>query len=88
MHESRLVADLVNRIEEELTRSGARRVTGVRIEIGALSHVTPRSLREHMELAVGESAIGVPTFEITKTTDTSEPTALDVRLVSISVEDD
>ncbi len=88
MHESRLVADLVNRIEEELTRSGARRVTGVRIEIGALSHVTPESLREHLVLATGESAIGEPIFEITKATDTSDPTALDVRLVSISVADD
>lgn len=88
MHESRLVADLVNRIEEEVARSGASRVLGARLQIGALSHVTPESLREHLVLAIGESAIGVPIFEITKMTDTSDPTALDVRLVSISVADD
>ncbi len=88
MHESRLVADLVSRIEEELARSGARQVLSVRIEIGALSHVTPESLRSHMELAAGESTIGTPTFEITKAGDTSNPNALDVLLVSISVEDD
>ncbi|MCL1599834.1 MAG: hydrogenase maturation nickel metallochaperone HypA [Actinomycetia bacterium] len=87
MHESRLVADLVKRIDEEAVRSGARRVQEVRIEIGALSHVTPESLRSHMELAAHGTTAETATFVITKMTDHTEVNALDVRLVSITVED-
>jgi len=87
MHESRLVADLVNRIDREAARSGSERVQQVRIEIGALSHVTPESLRRHMELAAHDSPAADATFVITKATDHTDVGALDVRLVSITVED-
>ncbi len=88
MHESRLVADLIDRIERELLRSGAARVTGVRIEIGALSHVTVETLRSHLEEAAAGTAAEGAALSITKGTDHTAPGAQDVRLVSITVDDD
>jgi len=87
MHESRLVTDLLRRIDEEAVRSGSLSVQQVRIEIGALSHVTPESLRRHMELAAHGSAAEAATFVITKATDHTDANAMDVRLVSITVGD-
>jgi len=86
MHESRLVADLVDHVVGAAERAGSHRVESVRIEIGALSHVTPESLRSHMEMAAQGTPAEGATFDITKSTDHTASDAMDVRLVSITVE--
>ena len=86
MHESRLVADLIDHIEEAARGAGASRVERVTIEIGALSHVTPETLRDHLHVAASGTLTDGATFAITKATDHSRDDALDVRLVSITVE--
>lgn len=87
MHESRLVADLINeavRVAEVNNTSDVRQVL---VEIGALSHVTPESLRSHLEEAAFGTVVGNTSFEITKLADTSAADALDVRLVSLTIGD-
>ena len=87
MHESRLVMDIVEEAVRVATLNDSESVIEMQVSIGALSHVTPLSLESHL----GEAAVGTPIenamFTITKSTDRYASDALDVRLVSMRVED-
>lgn len=83
MHESKLVGDILSEIERVAQANNASAVEVVRIEIGALSHVTPDGFTGHFAVAsLGTVAQGA-VVDITKSEDQSAPDALDVRLVSI-----
>ena len=45
MHEMALAEGMLGIVEETARRNGGSRVTAVRLEIGALSHVEPEALR-------------------------------------------
>lgn len=45
MHEMALAESMLEIVEETARRNGAARVTAVRLELGALSHVAPDALR-------------------------------------------
>jgi hydrogenase nickel incorporation protein HypA/HybF len=45
MHETALVRDVVHRVEDLARSTGARRVTGAKVWLGALSHLSARALR-------------------------------------------
>lgn len=45
MHEMALAESMLEIVEETARRNGAARVTAVRLELGALSHVEPDALR-------------------------------------------
>jgi hydrogenase nickel incorporation protein HypA/HybF len=47
MHERALLADLVREIESVARREKARRVCGVRVRVGPMSHLTPAHFVEH-----------------------------------------
>ncbi len=51
MHEVALAASLVDLVGEEARAAGARRVTRIGLDIGALSHVDPHALRFAFEAA-------------------------------------
>lgn len=83
MHESRLVTDILTEIDRVAAANGVDHVSVVRIEIGALSHVTPDGLAGHLSMmSTGTVADGAE-LDITKSTDSDAPDALEVRLVSI-----
>ena len=50
MHETALVRDVVRRIEDLARATGARRVTGAKIWLGALSHLSEEHFREHFAI--------------------------------------
>ena len=50
MHETALVRDVVHRIEELARSTGARRVTGAKVWLGALSHLSAEHFREHFAI--------------------------------------
>ena len=59
MHETALVRDVVRRIEDLAQATGARRITSVKIWLGALSHLSAQHFREHYALeAQGSIAAG------------------------------
>ena len=87
MHEARLIRDLVSRIEEIAEEEHVDHIDGVKIEIGAMSHVTPESLEGHFELLTHHSPAEHAHLDIEKGTDPSSPDAYDIRLVSVSVAD-
>lgn len=87
MHEARLVRDLVDEIGRVAATEDADHIHTVRIEIGALSHVTPDSLHATFELLAHGSPAQDAHLDISRSNDRTAIYAHDVRLVSVSIED-
>ena len=87
MHERKLMEDLMQKIEAEASAAGARRVTAVRVRLGALSHFTEAHFREHFaDASRGTVAEGAEVAAELRA-DPTEPEAQGVVLESIDVED-
>lgn len=86
MHEHALMNDLMRKIESQARAEGARRVTRIRVRLGALSHFTPAHFHEHfVDAARGTLAEGAD-VETELRTDPTEDEAQGVVLESIDVE--
>lgn len=86
MHETALMRDLIAKILSVADVEGARRVVGVRVRLGALSHMTPEHFREHFaDDARGTPAEGAA-LEIETCGDTTAPHAQTILLESVEVE--
>jgi len=88
MHEHALMNDLMRRIEAEAAAGGGRRVTRIRVILGALSHFTPEHFREHFEDASRGTLAEGAAVEAEVRTDPTEPDAQGVVLESIDIEVD
>lgn len=51
MHELSLVNNLLNRLDDIIRKNNAKRLVSVRIRVGALSHISPKHLKEHLMLS-------------------------------------
>lgn len=85
MHENHVVNYIIKQIESIADEQGARKVVGVLVKLGALSHITPEHFREHFEiLSKGTVADGAKlNFDVS--TDISDPHAHEVILESVDV---
>jgi hydrogenase nickel incorporation protein HypA/HybF len=87
MHETALVRDIVHRIEDLARSTGARRVTGAKVWLGALSHLSPDHFRDHFIIeAQGTLAAGAA-LEIEASEDPDHPHAQHIRLESIDLDE-
>ncbi|HXZ56186.1 MAG TPA: hydrogenase maturation nickel metallochaperone HypA [Gaiellaceae bacterium] len=86
MHEKALMDDLIRKLEAEARSEGARRVTRIRVKLGALSHFTEAHFREHFEHAARGTVAEGAVVEAELRTDPTEPNAQAVVLESIEVE--
>lgn len=86
MHELQTVNALYRKAVEVAEHEGAENVTKVTIRLGAFSHLSERHLREHFATAAAGSPIETAELEIWTSSDTDEPTAHEVELVSVEVE--
>jgi len=87
MHELSLMADFMKKLETIASEHQGERIVGVRVKLGALSHISADHFREHFdEAAVGTAWQGVQ-MEIESSGDPHEPYAQDVVLVSVDVEE-
>jgi len=85
MHELSLLKDVISKIESVAQESGADRVVGVRLKLGALAHISPSHLREHFEHAsVGTVAEGAR-LDIDLLEDRQDPRAQQIVLDSVEV---
>ena len=86
MHEKAVMDDLMRTIESQARAEDARRVTRIRVRLGALSHFSPTHFREHFEDAsrgtLAEGAEVIAELGV----DPTEPEAQGVVLESIDVE--
>ncbi len=86
MHEASLMANLIHKIATLADAQQARKVTGVQITLGALSHLSPTHLREHFAQATQGTVAEGARLDIEAHTDVTDPSAQDIRLNSIEVE--
>jgi hydrogenase nickel incorporation protein HypA/HybF len=86
MHETALVRDVVRRIEDLARTTHTSRVTGAKIWIGALSHLSSEQFREHFAIeAQGTIAAGA-VLNIEVSEDPDDPHAQHVRLESVDLD--
>jgi hydrogenase nickel incorporation protein HypA/HybF len=78
--------DLMRTIAAQAEAEGARRVTRIRVKLGALSHFTPAHFREHFEDAARGTLAEGAEVEAELRTDPTEDNAQGVVLESIDVE--
>lgn len=87
MHETALVRDLVRRIGELAQAAEARRVTRVRVWLGALSHLSAEHFREHFAVETRATLAADAVLEIEVSSDAASPDAQQIRLASIDIEE-
>ncbi|WOJ93138.1 hydrogenase maturation nickel metallochaperone HypA [Congregibacter variabilis] len=85
MHEAGMIRDLLTRITALASEESVTSVTGVRVWLGALSHISPEHFREHFRNeTVGSIAEGA-LLEIESSQDIDHPQAQSILLRSIDV---
>ena len=86
MHEASLMTDLMRKIDAAAQQQRARRVVGVSVWLGALSHMSADHFREHFaQASTGTMADGAA-LDITVSDDIHHAQASDVRLESLEVD--
>ena len=86
MHEHGLMKDLMGRILSTAAAENARRVTGVSVRLGVLSHMTPGHFGEHYEQAAAGTIAEGAVLDIITSDDITDPNATDVVLTAVEVE--
>jgi hydrogenase nickel incorporation protein HypA/HybF len=87
MHEASLMADLLAKITTVTEAHHVKRVVGVHLKLGALSHVSPAHLREHFRRATRGTIAEGARLQIALCTETGAAHAQEVLLESIEVEE-
>ena len=87
MHEFSLINDLMWKIDAIAREQGARRVVGVKVRLGALSHISPDHFREHFEAAATGTIAEAARLDIETLREERDPHAQDIRLDSVEVEE-
>lgn len=80
MHDQSIMNALMHKIEALAREHGARRVTVVRVKLGALSHMSPAHFREHFEKASAGSPAQGAAVEVETTQDLHDVYLVDVEL--------
>jgi hydrogenase nickel incorporation protein HypA/HybF len=80
-----MAGDDVRVLEEN--GEGARRVVGVKVTLGALSHLSPDHFREHFEAAATDTIAEAAKLDIEILRDECDPHSQDILLDSVEVED-
>lgn len=87
MHESGVVRSLVAKIELLAHAQGARRVTAIRLCLGALSHMTPDHFRDHFRIASAGTIAEAARLDIELSDAIDDPNAQGVLLRSFDIEE-
>jgi hydrogenase nickel incorporation protein HypA/HybF len=87
MHETALVRDIVHRIEDLARSTGSRRVTGAKVCLGALSHLSAEHFREHFAIEARDTLAAGAMLEIEVSADPDDPHAQHVRLESVDLDE-
>ena len=85
MHELTLVTSLCARAEAAAHQAGAEQVTALSIRLGALTHLSPELLRDHLARASAGSILEGARVDVTVGTDPSAPGAQDIELLNLQV---
>lgn len=86
MHEFSLIHDLMRKIETIAREQKALRVAGVKVRLGALSHISADHFRDHFVQASKGTVADGATLEIETPTAENDPRAQDIMLESVELE--
>ena len=86
MHEAHLIDDLIRKVESVAHSRDADKVVSVRIEVGALSHISGEHLRDHFVRAATGTIAEEARLEVETLNDISDPKAQEIRIVSLEIE--
>ena len=86
MHEAGLMVSLMRRVREVAEAEGARRVTGISVWLGALSHMSAEHFAEHFEQAAGGTIAEGARLDVTVSDDLDDANAQEILLRSVEVE--
>jgi hydrogenase nickel incorporation protein HypA/HybF len=86
VHEKHLTEALVRELEALAGAEGGRRVTRIRVRLGALSHFTPDSFREHFAAAAAGTLVEGAEVQAELGDDPTAPGAQDVLLETVELE--
>lgn len=78
--------DLMRKITALADAENATRVTGVRVWLGALSHLSADHFREHFAEASRNTSVEGAELDIAESADINDPNAQEIILLSIEVE--
>jgi len=87
MHETALVRDVVRRIEDLARATGARRVTGAKIWLGALSHLSAEHFREHFAIEARGTRGDGAALDVEVSQNLDHPHAQHIRLESVDLDE-
>lgn len=87
MHEYSLMADLMRKIESIASQQQVKKVIGVKVKLGALSHISPDHFREHFTHASHQTVAEGAQLIVEVLPDINDPHAQDILLDSVEVED-
>lgn len=87
MHERSLVADLLRKVEAIAREQHASKVSGVRVRIGALAHVSADHFRDHFTHAACTTVAEGARLETEMLIDITDPHAQEILLDSVEIED-
>jgi hydrogenase nickel incorporation protein HypA/HybF len=86
MHEFSLINDLMRKIDAIAREQSARRVVGVKVTLGALSHISADHFHDHFIAAANGTIAEGARLEVETLRDEYDPHAQDILLASVEVE--
>jgi hydrogenase nickel incorporation protein HypA/HybF len=86
MHEASLMTNLMRRINEIAAEDDAKRVVGVSVWLGALSHMSAEHFAEHFVQASAGTIAEDARLNVSVSDDTHDPNAQEIILESVEIE--
>lgn len=87
MHEASLMANLMRKLNEAARTQRARRIVGVSVWLGALSHMSAEHFSEHFAQAASGTVADGAELDIAVSDDIGNPNAGDVLVKTVRVEE-
>lgn len=88
MHELSLINDLLNKIRRLALQNAPAKLVAVNVELGALAHISAEHFREHFQQATRETELQDIQLNVATADDIHSPTAQDILLKSIAVNEE
>lgn len=86
MHELSLINNLLNKIIAVAGEQKSPKVTGVKVRLGALSHISADHFREHFDQGTAGTLAEGARLDIEVSGDINDPHAMEILLTNIEVE--
>jgi len=86
MHEASLMKNLMHTLQELAAAENAKRIVGITVWLGPLSHMSAEHFAEHFEHAAAGTLAEGAKLSVTVSDDLDDDRAQDIRLESVELE--